>query len=80
MNPSFPTGSLVHHKNYPQVDVWMVIASCGGNHLLRSFPDKKGMYRVINGDGCNLILVVGMSFSDLETGTKYVNVNEILQS
>lgn len=40
---SYPVDSLVHHRNRPSERMWVVIAQHETYHILRSFPDKKGI-------------------------------------
>lgn len=55
---SYPIGSFVRHIKRPDQPYWVVIASTGGCHMLRSTLDGFGHYEVINGDGFNLEPVV----------------------
>lgn len=76
---SYPVGSLVHHRNRPSVAIWVVIGRDETRHILRSFPDKRGEYEVIRGNGENLTLIVGVGFGDLEPGIRKIDTTGILR-
>lgn len=76
---SYPVGSLVHHRNRPSERMWVVIARDESHHILRSFPDKRGDYEVIGGNGENLTLIVGVEFDDLKLGVRKIDTTGILR-